>query len=207
MIDQNLLLEKYISTSLKITPQKTNKLFSIGFIGVNGVGKSYVAKLIAKKLGLFITQNDNVRRFLNNQGVSDVNTGEKNFPIMQYISEKFSEYLYQHSISHILDQDMIKFYEPAIERAAHNNCTFLLVKLICPEEIILQRLEQRFRDIDSGNLQNDSRVGVDEYQKRKKIHQEILISDENIYHTIDTSLDLESQIDKLSSKLALDGYL
>lgn len=207
MPDRDALLEEYISRYKVGLVPSDKKLFAIGFIGVTGVGKSYVAQALAHKTGLLISRNDSVRRFLNEKGIDQVESGEPNFPIMQYIAENVSVFLYEHKLSHVLDQDMIKFYDKAINIAKEHNADFLLVKLTCPEEVILKRLTDRKLEIDKNVSPNDSIAGIEEYEKRKILHETTKIPEDLIFFTIATNEDIDSQVSALVSKLKQANYL
>lgn len=207
MWDSHRLFEEYSERFSRKNLIKTPKLFSIGFIGITGVGKSYVAELLSDKTGILITRNDNIRRFLNEKGIEKVNTGEENFTIMQYIAENTSVFLYQNNISHILDQDIIRFYEKAKNISERNGAKFILVKLVCPEDILLKRLSLRTEKIEEGDTTNDSRVGIEEYEKRKIVHESVDVPNEMIFMTINTGSNVESQVDDLITSLKVDGFL
>lgn len=53
------LIEKFIET-IPVKPVKTKRLFGIGFVGLVGSGKSYVAQIISQKLDLYIASNDKI---------------------------------------------------------------------------------------------------------------------------------------------------
>lgn len=196
------LFEKFIKT-INIPAQNTKQLFSIGLIGLTGSGKSTVAKMIGEKLNLFVGSNDSIRRFLNDEGFPGENPNQE---MLQKIAEKASEFLYENKISHIIDADLIKFHENAKENAQNHKAKFYLIFVKCPEEIIFKRLEERNEKILQNPASNLSRVGKEEYLKRKKLHDELGLP-EDIFFTIDNSENLSKQVDDLAAKLIEEKVL
>lgn len=189
------LFDKFIKT-LTVKSANTKKLFGIGFIGLVGSGKSYVAKEIGKRLGLYVDCNDNVRRFLNKEGFSGSSPVQE---VVEKIGPEIGRYLYQNNISKILDADLVKHYNIAKENVEKFGGKFFIIKLVCPEDVILKRLEKRENEIIKNPDSNLSRAGKEDYFKRKKMHEEMSLAE--IFFTIDTSLDVDPQIDELINKL------
>ena len=189
------LFDKFIKT-LTVKSANTKKLFGIGFIGLVGSGKSYVAKEIGKRLGLYVDCNDKVRRFLNKEGFSGSSPVQK---IVEKIGPEVGHYLYQNNISKILDADLVKHYNIAKENVEKFGGKFFIIKLVCAEDVILTRLEKREREIAKNPNSNLSRAGKEDYFKRKKMHEEISLAE--IFFTIDTAIDVNPQIDELINKL------
>lgn len=194
-------VRKFLDT-IKARPVNTKKLFAIGFIGLNGVGKSFVAQKISKQLNLYVASNDKIRRFLNEQGFVGSSPNQE---LLQKIAEESSHYLYKNKISHIIDNDLIKFHEKARKNAEEKNAKIYIIHLVCPENIIIEKLRKRQKEISIHSNENFSRVGEEEYFKRKELHRSIPIN--NIFLTIDTSKDLASQINKLVTKLKQEQVL
>jgi predicted kinase len=198
--DQQLIGE-YIKT-IKAKPYNTKKLFAIGFIGLNGVGKSFLAKKIAEKTGLYIASNDNIRRFLNQEGIEGASPNQN---LLQKIAETSGDYVYKNKISHVIDADLVKFQEKAGKIAEQNNAKLFLIRLVCPEKIIIERLSRRQQEISHDPDSNNSRVDMEEYFKRKKIHE--AMSTEKIFFEIDTSSDFDQQLETLIKKLKQEDVL
>src|SRR3989304_6776326 len=165
-MNKNNLVKKYIF-QINTKHHNTKRLFAIGMIGVTGVGKSYIAEILAQNLGLYIASNDRIRRFLNDEGYGEESPEQL---LLQDIAEQSSKYLYDNQISHIIDADLIKFYDVAKKNARKHKAKFYLIRVICSEKLILQRLKKRKEKIQRGDVTNLSRVSVEEYLKRKKIH-------------------------------------
>lgn len=197
------LLEKFLST-IEARPHNTKRLFTVGLIGLNGSGKTTVARLLAKKTRLYIASNDVIRRFLNTQGWAGDHPDQE---LLQHIAEASSEFLYKNSISHIIDADLIKFHRIARPKAQQYGADFMLIHIICREEVILKRLEQRQTEISTDPTKDFSRAGKDMYEMRKKLHDEMPLPDD-IFYTIDTSsTDTEQQISILIEKFKDKGLL
>lgn len=192
---ENKLIEKFIKT-IDAKPSNTKKLFAIGFAGLNGVGKSFVANKLSEKLGLYVDSSDNTRRFLNEQGFEGVSPAQE---MVQKIGPASSSYLYKNKISHIIDADLMKLHQITRKNASDHGAQFFLIHLVCPEDIILKRIEKRSDDILKDSSSNLSRVGKEEYFKRKKLHESLPFPE--IFFTIDTSEELDLQLDDLINKL------
>jgi dephospho-CoA kinase len=189
------LIEKFIRT-IEVKPANTKKLFAIGFIGLTGSGKSFVAQKISQKLNLYIASNDRIRRFFNELGYAGESPLQET---LQKIAESCTRYLYQHKISHIIDADLILFHELALMHAQDFNARIYIIHITCPEEIIFQRLKKRAEEIQADNSANLSRAGENKYFTRKKLHASLAFP--KFFYTIDTAGEIDEQIDDLILKL------
>ncbi|NLC30791.1 MAG: hypothetical protein GX765_01935, partial [Candidatus Moranbacteria bacterium] len=115
------------------------------------------------------------------------------------------DWVYKNNISHIIDADLIKFQEKARAIAKQNGAKLFLVHLTCSEKIILERLQKRQQEISVNPQNNLSRVGVEEYLKRKGIHETTTIQD--VFFKIDTGLKIDPQIEELINKLKQEKVL
>jgi adenylate kinase family enzyme len=186
------LAEKFIRT-IDAQAGKTKKLFTLGFIGLCGVGKSFVAQKISERLGLYVFSSDRTRRFLNDQGIEGINPSQE---FVEYIGPVSSRYLFEKNISHIIDGDLIKLHPITRKNAEDNGAHFYMINFICPEDIILARIDRRCRENDSNNL---SRAGREVYFKRKAMHESLPMPE--VFFTIDTSRDVDAQLDELINRL------
>ncbi len=165
--------QEYIESYLKTidTPSgNTKRLFAIGMIGLNGSGKSTIAEALGKELNIYVASNDKIRRWMNEQGFSGDAPRQD---LLQHIAETSSQYLYNQQISHIIDADLLKFHENARQKAEASAARFFLIRVITPEEVILERLGRRKEKINTKEATTLSRAGAEEYFKRKQIHEEV----------------------------------
>lgn len=182
------VLKRYLATIA--APPSVGRPFVVGMVGLVGSGKSTVAALLAEKLGIIVTSNDSIRRFMNTLGFEG---SSPNQPLLQFVAEGTTKYLAGRKISHVIDNDLLKFVDIARRNIETQGMDFYLVEVTCPEEIILERLARRAQLIAAGNADNHSRAGEAEYSQRKKVHAESprpLHFDFNF----DSSEDLASQI-------------
>lgn len=204
-------LEKFLHT-IDYPSGNTNKLFSVGLIGTTGVGKSTIAELLSKELNLYVASNDKVRRFLNKEGLPGKFPEQK---LLQYIAEESSRYLYKNKISHVIDADLVKFHGVAKKNAENYGVKFFLIHLICPENVIFERLRERKKEIRRELKKNPDSEFADqghslsykkEYLERTKQHNMFPLPD-YVYFTIDTSQNVDVQINKLKKKLKKESVL
>jgi adenylate kinase family enzyme len=195
------LVDKFIER-VPINSTETKKLFAIGFTGPTGCGKTTVAKKISEKLNFYIACNDEVKRFLNNLGFE----GQLPAPeILNKISTAVLNYLFINKISFIIDADLIVYHESAKEIARSHGAKLYIIEIICPEEIILKRIQKRQENMKI-NKENGFSLGtVEEYFERKKLHNSL--PKPEYFFSINTSLDVDSQVDNLISKLKQEDIL
>lgn len=189
--------------SIRYPSNNSRKLFTIRFIGLNGVGKTHVAKILSRKLNLYIASNDEIRRFLNRKGLKGKNPDQE---VVRKMAGRLSPYLYNHKISHIYDADHISFNKYARGIATKHGSKFYLLHIICPEEVVFKRLEDRLKEIRHDSNLHLSRADMKEYLKRKKLHKKVGIP-KNIFMTIDTSKKIDLQVKKLVSELKNDKVI
>ncbi len=193
--NEEQLVEDFLMT-IPIVESKTKTLFLISFVGLPGCGKSFIAKKISEKLNLYVYINDAAKRFLNNLGFE----GECPAPhIIGNISEESCRYLLKNKVSHIIDADLIIYHDNIKQIAESFGAKLYIIEIICPEEIILERIEKRQQDIKLNRENNFSRATTKEYFARKKLHN--LLPKPEFFFSIDTSVDMDGQIDNLIFKL------
>lgn len=194
MVNISLLKQEYLNKIKKDLKKfkSGSKTYSIGLIGLPGSGKTYFARLLSKKLSLYIANADEVRLFLTKKEIKD--------PLQQRIAEIICEartvFLYKNKINFILDTDLINFYEKAKKYAKENNAEIFIIKLKCSEKLIFERIKLRDKGIDPTN---PSPASFDKYFERKEQHYKKQKID--VFYEIDTSKKLELQIKKLIKKI------
>lgn len=105
---------------------KSKIVYGISFIGLPGVGKSTVANKLSKKLGLYVTANDKIRRLLEELGY-DVD-GEYRTLALSLANER-TRYMLKNGVSMIIDANMNGFYEMAINNFNEFNAKLFFIKL------------------------------------------------------------------------------
>lgn len=174
-----------------------HKLIVIGMVGLTGAGKSTVSKKLSEMLGYFVLSGDHIRRFLNEEGFEGMNPEPE---LQGHIGGETSRYLLENKISHIIDVDLINVYEKVRTRSESHGATWVMIHVTCPEEIIFKRLKERAEELKKENTTELSRAGVDEYLKRKEVHQNTLPSVTRHY-TVDTSTNLSEQLEAIIQNL------
>lgn len=190
------LLAKYI-TRLPLG-NRTDTPFVIGLMGLVGSGKSTVAAEIEKRFGILVGSNDDIRRFLNEEGYGGAAPAQQT---LQYIAEAASDYLYAHKVSHIIDADLFKFAANAKARAERSGFRFVLVEVACPEEIIRERIIERSKKIETGHTDNASRAGIEDFERRKEVWAAMQKPEPHL--VIWTNKPLSDQLEKLEKILQI----
>ncbi len=198
--------------SIRLKSKNTKKLFVLGFLGIIGTGKTTTAYFLSEKLGLTVINTDKVKRFLNNHGYPGVIPHPE---LELKINQAASRFLYEKKISHIIDADLTRFYKKTEDNARPYKAELLLIRLTCPEKVLLERLKKRDEDLagmdaDNFSMENSetgwSLSGEKDFHERVELFKTI-IPPEDVYFTIDTSKDLDIQAEKLEEKLKEDKYL
>lgn len=177
-----------------LNPQE--HFFGISFVGPPGVGKSTVAKMLGEKLNIYISINDQIRRMLASL---DIPTFE-NQPLVEKLAYDRTSYLLEHRTSVIIDANALTAYPQLIDNFARFSAECLFIKLECDEKEILRRLDNRelLFDKDSNVF---SRATKKDYYKYLDRLEKNPFPKEKVFFTIDTSKDLEPQIDRLIAKI------
>lgn len=192
------LLNEYL-TSLPIQPNNTLRLFAIGFIGLPGTGKSTVADSISNDLGIPLSRNDQIRRFLNTKGFLGASPRQD---IMPALAEARTLYFYDNLTSSVIDANFLEYADISHTNAIAHGATLLLVRVVCPDEVAIERLRLRTQS----NSKRDSAVtehDFDEIKNRVATFNDAV----DVYYEIDTTKELEPQLGGLYSKMRDDGYI
>lgn len=189
--------EELLKLIIDEIPLKTSTpTFGITFIGPPGVGKTTVANLISKKTGIYITANDKIRRKFEELGI-DV---KKEQDLIASIAKDRSEYMLKNRTNMIIDATMTYYYDSVKSNFAKYNSKIFFVELKCPEDVILKRIDDRSKSFGE-DKENHSRVGREAYYEYLQKLSSSNFPKEEIFFSIDTSKDIESQVDELISKI------
>lgn len=173
------LLEKF-----PIPKGKKQKPYIILFDAYTGVGKSYVGKLIASKDGSIILNNDEVRNYLKDYNSKKVN----DFQRMRL------KMLLENNNSCIMDSCFCHNWEEKLDFYKKLGYKYYIVRLECEEDIIEMRLKKR--KLDGINF------SVATYQDYLWMKNNVsLVPNELIDFTINTSKEVEEQVEKLLRKI------
>lgn len=191
--------EIYNELIKRIPLNKSDNPYAILFIAGPGFGKSTVAKLLSKKLDLYIASNDSIRRVIDN---------EKDVPETRDLVIKVAfnrlEYILQNKISHILDGDSEFSFDKLYELYNKYGFKVIVIKLECSEETILKRLDNRA--LSFGKNDNESRATDKHYYEYLERLKNKNIKSEFNYFVINTDTsyeEVEKQVDELISKIML----
>ena len=179
--------------------KQENPCFGLTFIAAPGVGKSTVSKLIAEKTGLYITANDKIRRLFDSLNIDPV----ENRKLVEQLANDRTVYMLKNKTSMIIDANMRFFWKNAKENFNNHNAKLFFIKLDCPEDVILQRIDSRAANFEKDTT-NYSRAVRDDYYKYIEKCANNEFDESIISYTINTndSLDgISSQIDQMLTHL------
>ena len=186
----------------EIPIKRSDSVYGISFVAGPGTGKSYVANIISKKTGLYITANDRIRRLYDELGFNNLEYESD----IKRMSNDRTKYLLENRTSHIIDANMEFFWEMAENNFNNYDAKLYLVELVCPEEEILRRIEKRSKEIEN-QKDNQSRAGIEDYYSYLEKKKNKVIPREKIFFSIDVNVsdkELEEQIDELLRKINND---
>jgi len=120
--------------------------------GLQGTGKSTVAKKIAGILGAHLLRTDVIRRELFHERQYTQEETERVYAEMFERARK----LLQRGNSVVLDAMFVKEYErvPAREIAERLGIRFQIVEIICEEEVVKQRIKERSGDASEATFEH-----------------------------------------------------
>ena len=190
-----IILDKLLS---EVPIKESNNVYGITFVAGPGFGKSTVANMLSKKLGLLIVANDQIRRVYDELGFDNTKY-EDDIKKMAYDR---TVYLLRNKTSHIVDANMQFYWQMAIDNYSKYNAKLYFIELKCSEEEILKRIQ--IRESNFGENDNQSRATVEDYNRYLRLKEEKGIPDNLVFYTIntDTSIEeIEKQVDLLVEKL------
>lgn len=179
------LITKFIK-SFPIYQGKKENPYIILLDGYTGMGKTTVAKAIAKQDNSIILNNDEVRMFLNDYQDT---TNLKN-RLQKYRLER----LLLNKNSCICDSCLAHNYQEKIKYYKKLGYPYYIIRLECTEEIVKERLKKRTVTKDNASIATfDDYLWMKENMKRVPV--------ELIDFTINTAEDIDSQITEIVNKL------
>ncbi len=191
------ILKKLIS---EIPINSKDNVYGITFIAGPGFGKSTVANILSKKLGLYITANDRIRRLYDELGFDNYKYEDD----IKRMANDRTIYLLQNKTSHIIDANIEFFYDMALNNYNRYNAKLFFVELKCKEEEVLRRIKNRTKEF--GKNDNQSRATIEDYYKYIERKEQKKFPRELIFYTIntDTSIEeIEKQVDSLIEKIKM----
>lgn len=191
--------EKILNKLLSEVPINESKnVYGITFVAGPGFGKSTVANILSKKLGLLIVANDQIRRVYDELGFDNTKY-EEDIKKMAYDRTVF---LLKNKTSHIVDANMQFYWQMAVDNYSKYDAKLYFVELRCNEEEILNRI--KIREKDFGKNDNQSRATIEDYNRYLRLKEEKGFPDNLVFFTIntDTSIEeIEKQVDALVEKI------
>lgn len=197
MEEKNIDYEKLYNMVIKDIPiSKSDFVYGICFVGGPGVGKSTVAKLLSKRLNVYVTANDKIRRMLDSLGIDSSN----NQPLVEKLAYDRTRYMLENNTSMIIDANFLTAYKSVEENFGKFNAKCLFVKLECSEKEILRRLDYREEQFgkDKENFSRATRRDYEIYLEKLKRN---IFPEEKVFFIIDTEKDLDAQLNSLVEKI------
>lgn len=194
------LIDVYLAT-LAASPHNTKKLFALGFIGFPGTGKSTVADRLKSKLGIPVSSNDQIRRYLNKLGFEGSSPRQD---LMRDFAELRTSWYYSHQTSVIIDANFTEQWQRSQKLAETYNAKLLLIQVTCERYEALRRIDVRLR---SGDSLGSSLGDKEAYERAIRQSYNNPIPSKNIYFHINSQQPLDAQIDQLVGRLRLDDYV
>jgi len=179
------LLEKFIQR-FPIVEGNSQNPYIILFDAYTGMGKSTVAREIAKHLDVVILNNDEVRDFLNDYN----DTSNLKDKLQRYRLEE----LLKHGNNCIHDSCFCHNYKSKLEYYKQLGYKYFIIRLECSKETVKERLSKRTLDgINYSNADYNGYLWMRENVERVPL--------EIVDFIVNTEHNIEPQIIKITQKI------
>lgn len=179
------ILEKFIK-EFPIREGKSKNPYIILFDAYTGMGKSTVAREIAKHLEVVILNNDEVRHFLNDY--DDTSNLKDN--LQKYRLEE----LLKHRNNCILDSCFCHNYQTKLDYYNQMDYKYYIIRLECSDKVVKERLSKRTLDGTNYSIADYNR-----YLCMKENVERVPL--EIVDFIINTEQNLEPQIINITQKI------
>lgn len=152
--------------------------YIILFDAYTGMGKTTIAKEIAKLDGSIILNNDDVRKWLNDYSSNNLKNELQRYRL---------ELLLKNGNSCIMDSCFCHNYKDKLNYYNGLGYKYYIIRLVCSDKVIKERLDKRNNSNNSSSIAN-----YNDYLWMKE--NVSLVSDNLIDFTIDTEKDIYNQV-------------
>jgi predicted kinase len=192
------LLDEYLAT-LEVCPHNTPSLFAVGFLGLPGSGKSTLADMLGQRLGVPVNRSDQIRRYLNSKGFPGAHPRPD---IMAAMAEGRTRFFYANSTSAIIDANFAEYAAASRDNATYYGASLLLIRLVCPDDVALERLRHRVESSNTGS----SAATAEDYPRIKAL-VDTFPPVHDPYAVMDTAANMQPQVNDLIIEMRKDGFI
>jgi len=120
---------------------------------------------------------------------------------MAAMAEERTQFFYRHKTSVVIDSNFTEYAANSRANARAYGATLLLVRVVCPDEVAMERLRIRSQGVDA----RDSATTDVQYESIKALVATFPPVD-NPYAEVNTTLAIEPQVQAICQRLQRDGY-
>lgn len=185
----NKVAKKYFET-INLVKRKTDGKYVIGMIGGIGVGKTTIAKMIAKKLGFVVVCTDEIRRLLDRLGYD--RKVIENAELVRMIGQTVSGELVKGEYNIILDSDLgDHHYRQVIDsKFGEYGYNVLYINVVAKQELAYSRMCDRTDNDELSPFMKQNLL--DHFDDRCEIRKEFVLPDDLFFE-----INNDSNLDKL----------